>query len=177
MKNLKTILSLFVVVLIMTSCKKNASLQGYLVESQEKQRFITVDLPVSFLELKNEDVSEDIKQTIKSIRKINLVGLPYKGNEEAYEVEKEKLTAILSNTNYKSLMRMNVKGMKVNLYYTGDSDAIDEVIAFGYSKEAGVGIARLLGENMNPGKIIEMMQNVKMTADKLNLGQFNAVFK
>jgi hypothetical protein len=176
MKKLTTVLSLIVITLLMTSCK-NDSLQGYLVESQEKQGFITVDLPVSFLELKNQDVSDEVKQTVKSIKKINVVGLPYKNNEAAYEVEKERLTKILSGEDYKSLMRMNAKGMKVNLYYTGDSDSIDEVIAFGYSKEAGVGIARLLGENMNPGMIIEMMKNVNIDPSNMSLSKFNAVFK
>ncbi|MFY0604335.1 MAG: DUF4252 domain-containing protein [Flavobacteriaceae bacterium] len=176
MKRLTTVLSLMIVALLMTSCKNN-SLQGYLVESQEKQGFITVDLPVSFLELKDQDVSDDVKETVKSIKKINVVGLPYKNNEDAYEVEKEKLTKILSGDNYKSLMRMNARGMKVNIYYTGDSDSIDEVIAFGYSKEAGVGIARLLGDNMNPAKIMEMMQSIKIDPSNMSLGSLNAVFK
>ena len=77
MKRLSTVLSLVLVAMLMTSCK-NDSLQGYLVESQEKQGFITVDLPVSFLELKDQDVSDDVKATVKSIKKINVVALPYK---------------------------------------------------------------------------------------------------
>ena len=72
---------------------------------------------------------------------------------------------------------MDVKGMKMNIYYTGISDAIDEVIAFGYSKEAGVGVARILGENMNPSKIMEMMQNIEMDPSQLNLKQFNLSFE
>lgn len=176
MKKLSTVLSLVIVALLMTSCKNN-SLQGYLVESQEKQGFITVDLPVSFLELKDQDVSDDVKATVKSIKKINVVALPYKNNEDAYEVEKEKLSKILSGDDYKSLMKMNAKGMKVSLYYTGNSDAIDEVIAFGYSKDAGVGIARLLGDDMNPAMIIEMMQNIKIDPSNVSLGSLNAVFK
>ena len=104
-------------------------------------------------------------------------GVPYKGNEDAYEVEKERLTKILSGDDYKNLMRMNARGMKVSVYYTGDSDSIDEVIAFGYSKEAGVGIARLLGEDMNPGMIMEMMQNIKIDPSNMKLGSLNAVFK
>lgn len=176
MKRLSTVLSLVIVALLMTSCKNN-SLQGYLVESQEKQGFITVDLPVSFLELKDQDVSDNVKATVESIKKINVVALPYKNNEDAYEAEKEKLTKILSGEDYKPLMKMNAKGMKVSLYYTGNSDAIDEVIAFGYSKEAGVGIARLLGDDMNPAMIIEMMQNIKIDPSNVSLGSLNAVFK
>jgi hypothetical protein len=74
-------------------------------------------------------------------------------------------------------MSMNAKGMHVNLYYTGDTESIDEVIAFGYGKEAGVGVARLLGDNMNPAKIIEMMNNVEFDGDNVNLNQLNAIFQ
>lgn len=176
MKRLTTVLTLVVMALLVTSCK-NDSLQGYLVESQEKQGFITVDLPVSFLELKDQDVSDQVKATVKSIKKINVVALPYKNNEATYETEKDKLTKILAGEEYKSLMKMNAKGMKVSLYYTGSSDAIDEVIAFGYSKDSGVGVARLLGDNMNPAMIIEMMQNIKIDPSNVSLGSLNAVFK
>ena len=70
---------------------------------------------------------------------------------------------------------MKAKGMNVKVYYTGDTDAIDEVIAFGYNKEAGVGVARLLGENMNPAKIIEMMNSVNM--DEGGLKGLTGMFK
>tara|TARA_R110001632_G_scaffold28927_3_gene77091 strand:+ start:55923 stop:56459 length:537 start_codon:yes stop_codon:yes gene_type:complete len=178
MKKITTVISFLVVALLMSSCNKDQSLQSYLVESQDKRGFMTVDIPLSFIKLKSTDVSEDIQKTFESIKKVNLVALPYQNNEEAYEVEKKAITKILRNSDtYKSLMRMDVKGMKMNIYYTGSSDAIDEVIAFGYSKEAGVGVARILGENMNPSKIMEMMQNIEMDPSQLNLKQFNLSFE
>lgn len=178
MKKITKILSLLVLILMITSCKNEKSLQAYLVDSQEKNGFITVDIPTSFLQLKSNDVSEEVKATLKSIRKVNVVALPIKGNEATYEVEKNKLKSIFSdNTAYKSLMSMKAKGMHVNLFYTGNTESINEVIAFGYNKDKGVGIARLLGENMNPAKIIEMMNSVKLDADNINLEQFSAIFK
>jgi len=178
MKKITTVISFLVFALLMSSCNKDQSLQSYLVESQDKRGFMTVDIPLSFIKLKSTDVSEDIQKTFESIKKVNLVALPYQNNEEAYEVEKKAITKILRNSDtYKSLMRMDVKGMKMNIYYTGSSDAIDEVIAFGYSKEAGVGVARILGENMNPSKIMEMMQNIEMDPSQLNLKQFNLSFE
>ena len=178
MKKITKIFSLLLLVLMVVSCKNEKSLQGYLVESQEKAGFITVDIPTSFLQLKSQDVSEEVKATLKSIRKVNVVALPIKGNEEAYEVEKTTLKNLFKdNKEYKSLMSMKAKGMNVSLYYTGDTESIDEVIAFGYGKDAGVGVARLLGENMNPAKIIEMMNSVKIDGDNVNLKQFSAIFK
>lgn len=177
MKNITKVLSLLLLVLMITSCKNEKSLQEYLVESQEKTGFITVDIPTSFLQLKSDDVSEDVKATLKSIRKVNVVALPIKGNEAAYEVEKATLKELFKdNKEYKSLMTMKAKGMHVNLYYTGDTDSIDEVIAFGYGKEAGVGVARLLGDNMNPAKIIEMVNNIKLDGKNIGLNKLMTSF-
>lgn len=177
MKNVPKILSLLLLVLMLTSCKNEKSLQGYLVESQDKSGFITVDIPTSFLQLKTEAVSDEVKETLKSIRKVNVVALPIKGNEAAFEVEKLKLKSIFKdNEAYKSLMSLKAQGMNVSIYYTGDTESIDEVIAFGYGNEIGVGVARLLGDNMNPAKIMEMLKDVKLDGDNVNLEQFSAIF-
>lgn len=178
MKIITKALSLLVLVLMITSCKNEKSLQEYLVESQDKAGFVSVDVPTSFLQLKSDVVSNEVKETLNSIRKVSVIALPIKGNEETYEVEKAKLKNIFKdNKDYKSLMSLKAKDMHVNLYYTGDTESIDEVIAFGYGKEAGVGVARLLGENMNPAKIIEMMNSVKLDKDNINLEKFSAIFK
>lgn len=178
MKKIATIISLFVVTLLMTSCQSEQSLQAYLVESQEKTGFITFDIPTSFLQLASDDVTEEVKETLKSIRKVNVVALPYSNdNKEEYNTEKEKINKILKNSDkYKSLMRMTSNGIKMNIYYTGTQDAIDEVIAFGYADDKGVGIARVLGDDMNPAKIMEMMKNIKMDPSNLNLSKFNVSF-
>jgi uncharacterized membrane protein YjjP (DUF1212 family) len=148
------------------------------VESQEKSGFISIDIPTSFLQLKSTDVSDEVKETLKSIRKVNVVALPIKGNEAAYEIEKTKLKSLFKdNKQYKTLMSMKAKGMNIKLYYTGDTESIDEVIAFGYGEAAGVGIARLLGDNMNPTKIIEMMSSVRVDLDNIGLEKFSALFK
>lgn len=177
MKKLTTVLALFVLALFATSCNNQQTLQEYLVASQEKEGFITVDIPINFIKPKSLDVSQDVQETIKSIRKVNLVALPYQGNEEAYNTEKDALNKILKeNDKYKSLMRMNTQGIKMSIYFTGSADAIDEVIAFGYAKDKGVGVARILGENMDPSKIIDMMNNITVDGDNLNLKNLNLAF-
>ena len=179
MKNIiKTPLLLLFLLLITASCKNEKSLQAYLLESQEKKEFITLDIPTSFLKLKSQDVSEDVKVTLESIRKVNLVALPFEGNESAYEDEKTTVKELFKDNNeYKTLMSMKAKGMNVKLYYSGDTEAINEVIAFGYGKKVGVGVARLLGSNMKPAKIIEMMNSIKIDPDNINLKQFKTVFQ
>ena len=176
-KNNKTT-ALLLFVLLVSSCNNKQTLQEYLVESQEKVAFVALDIPTSILQLKATEVSEEVQTTLESIRKINVVALPIKGNETTYEVEKVLLKNIFKDTKkYKSLLAMKIKGMYVNLYYTGDTAAINEVIAFGYGEEVGVGVARLLGENMNPSKIIAMMERVEIDGDMLILEQLSALFK
>ena len=176
MKKLTTICSLVFLVLFASSCKNEKSLQSYLVEANDKAGFSSIDVPVSSVLSPKADVSDEVKETIKSIKKINVVFLKKTDDNTAdYEAEKAKLKNIFTSDEYKSLGSVKAKGMNVKVYYTGNTDSLDEVIAFGYSKEAGVGVARLLGENMNPAKVIEMMNSVKMDAS--NLESFSTIFK
>lgn len=164
---------------MITSCKNEKSLQSYLVDSSNKEGFFTGDLPVSSVLSPKADVSEDVKETIKSIKKINVAFLPKTADNTAeYESEKAKLKSIFANNDtYTTLLSMKAKGMNVKIYYTGDTDAIDEVIAFGYGTEAGVGVARLLGENMNPAKIIQTINSMDFDKDNSSLKNFAKMFK
>lgn len=178
MKKTHYFFTLLLLVALINSCSQEQSLQSYIVESQEKPGFMAVDLSSSFIQFKTSDVSEDLKETLNSIRKINLIGLPYQKDSSNYENEKETIRTILKNSEtYKNLMKMNFEGMNVNLYYTGKTDSIDELILFGYSKEIGVGVARVLGEDMNLGNIMKMMEYIKMDPEMLNLKQFNLSLK
>lgn len=177
MKKITTVFVLLCISLLTVSCDNKQSLQGYLVESQGKDGFMTFDIPVNFFKPKSDEVSKEVLETINSIRKVNVVALPYQNNESAYEVEKEKINTILKDSDtYKSLMSMNARGVKMKLYYTGNPEAIDEVIAFGYAKDKGVGIARILGDDMNPSLIIKMMNEITVDGSGMNLKQFNLAF-
>jgi hypothetical protein len=178
MKKIKLLFSLVFLILFASSCKNEKSLQSYLVDTSGKEGFYTGDLPVSSILSVKATVSDDIKETIKSIKKINVAFLPKTAdNTAAYEVEKGKLKNIFSNNNaYKSLMSMKVKDMNISVYYSGDTDSVDEVIAFGYGETAGVGVARLLGENMNPARIIETLSSMDFDENNASLKQFSNIF-
>ena len=176
MKKISTLIVAFLVAFSFTSCNDD-SLQSYLVKSQEKSGFITFDVPASILQVKSDDVSEETKATLKSIKKINVVAMPFKDNKAEVEAEKAQLDKILKGKDYKSLMRFTEKNMKVSLYYTGEGDAIDELIAFGYGAKQGVGVARILGEDMNPSKIMKMMNDIKLDGDGMTLDQFKLLMK
>ena len=179
MNKLATIFSLFIIILFISSCKNDTSLQSYLVNTSGKEGFYTGDLPVNSVLSAKADVSEDVKETIKSIQKINIVFLPKTtDNTTTYELEKGKLKAIFKgNEDYKTLLSMKAKGMNVTIYYAGDTAAIDEVIAFGYGEETGVGVARLLGKNMNPAKIIQTINSMNFDESSGALKQFSKMLK
>ncbi|TXD51776.1 MULTISPECIES: DUF4252 domain-containing protein [unclassified Polaribacter] len=179
MKKLTTLFSLVFLVLFASSCKNEKSLQSYLVDASGKKGFFTGDLPVSSVLSAKAAVSDEVKETIQSIKKINVVFLKKTAeNNVAYETEKATLKNIFKdNDDYKALMSMRAKGMNVKIYYAGETESIDEVIAFGYSKDVGVGIARLLGENMNPAKIMEVMNSMQMDADNDSLKNFAKMFQ
>ena len=177
MKKLTILCSLVFLVVFASACKNEKSLQSYLVEANDKAGFSSIDVPVSSVLSPKADVSDDVKETIKSIKKINVVFLKKtQENKTVYETEKATLKNIFKDNNdYKTLSSMKMKGMNVNLYYSGETDSIDEIVAFGYSQELGVGVARLLGENMNPAKIMEVVSDMNMDLD--NLGGLSAIFK
>jgi len=164
------------VTLLFTSCKKE-SLQSYLVESQEKKGFSHITIPSSIIQLGSLTLSEEEKKAYESINKVNITGLLAKNAAEGqYEKEKETLKSILKNSDYKTLMSFKNNGNNATLYYTGNTDAIDEIIAFGYGDEIGVGIARILGDDMNPNAIMKMLRKTELNAGNLDLNQFKSIF-
>lgn len=157
------ILTVLMAVVLFTSCKKEQSLQGYLIETQEKEQFFRLDLSASLLSSYIQDnVSAEEKEAFNSIKKINIAFLPQnKASEIEIKSEVKKIKEVMKNTDYKPLMKVNDKRGKGTIYYSGEADAIKEVIAVVYMKEFGVGVARILGDKMNPVKMMEMLQKVK----------------
>ena len=167
MKNFLKFSGIIIVVALLTiACDTNPSLQKYYVDSKENSEFISIDLPSSILQLKDTNVSEDIKNTLETIKKVNFLALQLnETNKELYSSEKEKVKAILKNPKYKQLMRMNMGNGNVTVNYLGEEDAIDEVVIFGSDNEKGFAVVRVIGENMNPANILKLTQELKMDGD------------
>jgi len=161
------------VLAIFISCNQQKTIQTYIVEKQDKPGFMSVDLPMSLIQLNTDKAPLEVKEAYGSIKKVNVLGLPYLNNNEAYEIEKKAILSILNNsTLYKNLMKMDMNGMRISIYYNGDANDINEVIVFGYSKKIGVGVARVIGNHMNPTKITQMAEYLKIDPNQLNLKQF-----
>lgn len=179
MKRLLSILVVLVGLLAFNACSSTQSLQEYYVDNSENPNFLSLDVPVSILNLEEVELTETQKQALSSLRKLNL--LAFKKTDEnnlEYEVEKEKVNAILKNNEYKELMKLKSKYGKGVVKYLGDDDAIDEVVLYGNSTEKGFALVRVLGEDMNPAHLIQLMEVIrKADYDSEALGEIGEFLK
>ncbi|GAK93520.1 hypothetical protein JCM19298_2239 [Nonlabens ulvanivorans] len=85
-------------ILFLTSCSSDPTLQQYFVDSQEKQGFITTTIPKSILGLDVSQMSASSQEAYNSINKVNLLYYPIdKQNTAAFEKENAQLNAILKS--------------------------------------------------------------------------------
>lgn len=177
MKSITQFLGLaFIAILTFISCDNNPSLQKYYVDSKENNAFISVDLPANILQLKNENVSEDVKKTMETIKKVNFLALQLTDTNEAlYTSEKLKVNTILKNPKYKQLMRMNMGKGSVSVNYLGEEDAIDEIVIFGSDNNKGFAVVRVIGEKMNPSDIMKIAQDLKLDGESEQLKQLGGL--
>lgn len=161
------VLSLFTALFI--SCGEE-SLQKYLVKKQDDPKFLKMDLSPGMLEGKGNNLSAESKETLKSIRKINIVAYPYKEeNREDFQWEQEELESILNREKYKELTRIKNPGWTLSVSYTGDETTIDEIIVYGLNKTRGFVIFRLLGNDLKPEQIIPIIH--ALSEGDFNLGE------
>ena len=78
-------------------------------------------------------------------------------NAEEYKAELDKINTILKDEKYEDLMRGgNSKDGKFVVKYIGTDNSIDELIVFGSATDRGFAIVRILGDEMDPAKIMKL---------------------
>ena len=172
-------MSLFIVVAL-TSCNYGETLQSYYVANQETPNFISLDIPVSFVSVDNIELTEDQKEAYESMDKLNMLGYTLTDdNVDAYKVELAKVQALLKNEKYQELFRGgNSTDGKVIIKYIGDDDSIDELIIFGSANNRGFAIIRVLGNNMQPAKIMKLGEVVgQLKSDESVVNNFMDFFE
>lgn len=147
--------------LLFTACTSETSLQQYIVDKQNDTNFITIDLPSSLLLAEENTLNAAQLETVKSVKKVNVVALEStENNQVEYEAEKQKVAAILSDSKYETLMKFGSKNQGASLLISGDVEAIDEIIIFASDEKKGFGLFRVIGEQMNPTQIAQLMNQV-----------------
>ena len=176
---IKYITALIIAALTLSSCGDQKSLQRYLVDKQEDDRFVKLDLATSLLQNDEADFTEEQKDILNSIKKVNVVAYPLKkGNPNEYESEKSEVKEIISQEKYKTLMKMGSNNSGATLKYLGEEDAIDEVIVFASDDERGFAVFRLLGEDMQVGEMMKLMTSIdKGDLDVEKLSGIGDLFK
>lgn len=168
---MKNLVKLLCVVLVTTlfSCSSEPSLQRYFVDHQGDNDFLAVDLPSSLVDTENAKLTPEEKEAIKSIKKVNVLALPLKGDAaNRFEDEKSTIDKILSEDKYETLMRFGSDGTKAVLKFQGDEDDIDEVVVFASNKEKGLALVRVLGDNMRPANMVKLMNAIEKGDVDLN---------
>ncbi len=144
--------------LVLASCSSTQSLAEYFADSAENPNFLKFDLPSSILNIKSGDLTEDQFNAFKSLKKLNI--LAFKKNESNtadYEIEHLKIKRILKGKDFVELMKVKTSLGKATIKYLGTEDAIDELIVYGNNKEMGFIVVRVLGDNMKPSNMMQLL--------------------
>lgn len=175
---LKYTLAFFLGAMALVSCN-DKSLQKYLVEKQDDDKFVKMDIAASLLQGKNSNFTQEEKDILSTIKKVNVVAYPIiEGDTADYEKERQELRNILDQEQYKELTRIKSKQWNATLKYTGEEDAIDEVIVFASDDNRGFAVFRLLGENMRPDQMVKLMNSAERgDLDVSKLEGFGKIFK
>lgn len=178
MKKVYQIIAVLVLVLA-SACSSTQSLQEYYVDSSQNPNFLSFDIPASVLNLEKVDLPQAQQTAIESLRKLNILAFRKTSDNAAeYKIEKTNVRAILKNDKFIELMKMNTPYGKATIKYLGDEDAIDEVIIYGDSDDKGFAVIRVLGNDMNPANIMQLMQAIQKSDYKgEGLGQLQDLFK
>ncbi|MEE1962552.1 protein of unknown function [Flagellimonas taeanensis] len=153
--------------ILLASCSSQQSLQEYYVDNSENPNFLSIDVPASILKMEGVDLTPTQKEAVESLRKFNLLAFKKNSENEAeFEMEKKKVKEILKGDHFVELMKINSKYGKGVIKYLGDEDAIDEVIIYGDSDDKGFALVRVLGKDMNPAHIMQLMQAIQKSEYK-----------
>jgi hypothetical protein len=143
----------------MSACSSTQSLQEYYIDSNENPNFLSFDVPASILNIQKTELTETQRTAIESLKKLNILAFKKSDDNGAeYNLEKEKVKAILKNDKYTQLMKMNTEYGKATVKYLGDEDAIDEVIVYGNDDSKGFALIRVLGDDMNPAHLVQLLE-------------------
>jgi hypothetical protein len=144
--------------LLLLSCNSEPTLQKYFVENSEKKSFVALDLSSSILNVEKTKLTAEQKTALESFEKVNVLAFKLdKTNQAEYETESQKIKQILKGKDYQELMKVGSGKDGASVSFVGDENNIDEFILFAKQKENGFAVVRILGKNMNPNNIINMI--------------------
>ncbi len=172
-QSIKKSMVMFLLVAAFTSCNQGPTLQTYYVDNELKPGFASFDVPTSFIDVENVEMTDEQREAYKSVDKLNVLTYIEKNTEaEEYKLELEKVNIILKDPKYEELMRGgNSTDGKFVVKFLGDIENIDELIVFGNANNKGFMIARILGDDMSASKLMSLssvLENANFEDMQLN---------
>ena len=171
------ITALFIILIAtITSCNQGLTLQTYYVDNELKPGFSSLDIPTSFLNLEETDLTEEQMEAYESIDKLNMLAfVADDSNQEQFEMEIAKVQTILKDPKYEELIRGgNSTDGKFVVKFLGDPESLDELILFGYRNEQGFAVVRVLGDDMNANQIVKLINSIQQS--EINDNQISQFF-
>jgi hypothetical protein len=144
--------------LMMASCEQKPTLQKYFVEKAETKDFATIDIGNSFIKTDKLELSAEEKKAVESIHKLNvLIFKLRKDNAATFDTEKANIKAVLKDDQYDELMKMSIDGGGMSVSTKGEGEHIEEFVVFLHNKDNGMGVVRVLGDDMTPNNVMTIV--------------------
>lgn len=144
--------------ILLLSCNSEPSLQKYFVEKSEDKDFVALDVSPNIINVDKAKLTPEQKTALESFDKMNILAFKLDDKNKAqYEAESKKLSQILKGKEYQELMKVGSGKDGASISFVGDEDNIDEFILFGKKKDNGFAVVRILGNDMNPNNIMNMI--------------------
>jgi hypothetical protein len=144
--------------LLLMGCNSEPSLQKYFVDNSQKDGFVVLDVAPSIINVDKTKLTPEQKTALASFDKMNILAFKLdEKNKAQYEAESNKLTQILKGKEYQELMKVGSGKDGASISFVGEEDDIDEFILFGKKKDNGFAVVRIIGDDMNPNNIMNMI--------------------
>ena len=148
--------------LLLVGCNSEPSLQKYFVENSENKDFIAVDVSPSVLNVDPSKLTADQVKALQSFDKMNILAFKRNDKNQAqFEAERSKVNAILKDQKYQQLMKFGSGKDGASVSFVGDDEHINEFVLYANKKENGFAVVRVLGKDMNPTSIMNMISILK----------------
>ncbi len=156
---MKKFLLLVSSVFLLWSCEDKPTLQKYFVKNTESPKFITIDLASNIIKTDKVTLSETEKAALESFDKMNILAFRADSTDiTGYDKEIKEVKAILKDESYQQLMKVGSGNDGAAIYFVGNDDEhIEEFVVLAGKKENGFSVVRVLGNDMNPTHIMNML--------------------
>ena len=156
---MKKLIALVSCVILLWSCEEKPTLQKYFVKNTESPKFIALDLASNIIKTDKVALSETEKAALESFEKMNILAFRADSTNTAeYDKEIKQVKAILKDESYQQLMKAGSGNDGAAIYFVGnDDERIEEFVVLAGKKENGFAVVRVLGNDMNPTHIMNML--------------------